>query len=487
MSDDINEDLIEATIRKVAAAKAAREQQQPGEGAPEPAQGQEPPQSDEAPPDDDETAHGLTAANGAATDEEDPIEATIRKVAAAKAAREQDQPGEGAPEPAQAQEPPQTHEDPSDDQETAHGLTAADGAETKEEDPIEATIRRVAAERAAREAAAASAEVAEPSDEPSNVEPVAASEDTPSEPQPETPAAPPEPVTAFEEPSAPILDDSPEPPPTIPTVPRSSAPPEPAIAFEDTDARSSGGANKPPQDVPTVPRSWEHAGPAPPRSQADDVASTLMRIEETLTATHQGIRTLLDRLDQVLAATRTAGPAFAPAPSPAPPIQDDDWDDQPQVSPLPFAAPPRPPVLRDPAPRTATAEHLVEQAHGAPQEDLAPAKPVIDTRPIPTPLPSFAPESKRGFDLLPRTYRITVEDKRRGVDLVPLHRALLGMDGVKDMSLLSYNNGIAMVALETAGDIDTEVLGAAVSRAMSRGVQVEQHNEQTLVVKLAEE
>jgi hypothetical protein len=279
-------------------------------------------------------------------------------------------------------------------------------------------------------------------------------------------------------------------------VPRSSAPPEPAIAFEETDARSTGDAPEPPRDVPTVPRSWEYAEPArhpalrddaPPRPRADDVASTLMRIEETLTATHQGIRTLLDRLEQVLAATRTADPAIAPAPRPAPPAQDDDWDDGPRVSPLPFAAPPRPPVLRDPAPRTATAEHLVEQAHGAPQEDLAPAKPVIDTRPIPTPLPSFAPESKRGFDLLPRTYRITVEDKGRGVDLVPLHRALLGMDGVKDMSLLSYNNGIAMVALETVGDIDTEVLGAAVSRAMSRGVQVEQHNEQTLVVKLAEE
>ena len=97
------------------------------------------------------------------------------------------------------------------------------------------------------------------------------------------------------------------------------------------------------------------------------------------------------------------------------------------------------------------------------------------------------PDAKRGFDLLPRTYRITIEDKRRSVDLVPLHRSLLAMDGVRDMSLLSYNNGVAIVALETVNDIDPQVLEAIVGRAMSRSARVEQHNEYTLVVKLAEE
>jgi hypothetical protein len=111
----------------------------------------------------------------------------------------------------------------------------------------------------------------------------------------------------------------------------------------------------------------------------------------------------------------------------------------------------------------------------------------IDTRPLPPPPPPLHVEPKRGLELLPRTYRITVEDKRQGVDLVPLHRALLGMDNVKDMSLLSYNNGIAIVALETSGDIEPETLGAAVSRAMAREAKVEVHNESTMVVKLAED
>ena len=132
----------------------------------------------------------------------------------------------------------------------------------------------------------------------------------------------------------------------------------------------------------------------------------------------------------------------------------------------------RPPIFRDDASRP-------------PAADIDPD--VIDTRPIPKPLPPIQVEPKRGFDLLPRSYRITVEDKRRGVDLVPLHRAMLSMDGVRDMSLLSYNNGVAIVALEMTEELDPDALGEQVSRAMSRGAKVEVHNEHTMVVKLADE
>jgi hypothetical protein len=70
---------------------------------------------------------------------------------------------------------------------------------------------------------------------------------------------------------------------------------------------------------------------------------------------------------------------------------------------------------------------------------------------------------------------------------VPLHRAMLGMEGVRDMSLLSYNNGVAIVALETAEALDPELLRSSVSRAMACDARVEVHNENTMVVKLSEE
>jgi hypothetical protein len=146
------------------------------------------------------------------------------------------------------------------------------------------------------------------------------------------------------------------------------------------------------------------------------------------------------------------------------------------------------PAWEQAAAATAVQRPAIFRDNGArvPAPELEPE--IIDTRPIPEPLPPLhVDEPKRGFDLLPRSYRITVEDKRRGVDLVPLHRALLSMEGVRDMSLLSYNNGVAIVALETTTELEPDALGAQVSRAMSRDARVEVHNEHTMVVKLAEE
>jgi len=61
------------------------------------------------------------------------------------------------------------------------------------------------------------------------------------------------------------------------------------------------------------------------------------------------------------------------------------------------------------------------------------------------------------------------------------------MDGVRDMSLLSYSNGVAIVSLDTVDQLDPDALCSAISRAMSRPARVEVHNESTMVVKLAED
>ncbi len=187
---------------------------------------------------------------------------------------------------------------------------------------------------------------------------------------------------------------------------------------------------------------------APPAEYPADIGAQLQRITRQLD-------TVLPLLERIAASQG-----------------DSEWarTSQPSREPINMAS--RPSVLRN------TPARAAEPARDEPD--------VIDTRPIPKPLPQFI-EPKRGFDLLPHNYRITVEDKRRGVDLVPLHRAMLSMDGVRDMSLLSYNNGVAIVALETTDDLDPEVLRSSVSRAMLRDAQVEVHNEHTMVVKLSEE
>jgi hypothetical protein len=198
------------------------------------------------------------------------------------------------------------------------------------------------------------------------------------------------------------------------------------------------------------PRPMPMHAPAPAMAQhSQDIGAQLRTIAERLDA----VLPLLERIASGATAARTGG----------------EWERDPQ-SRAPISMAQRNPAARD---------------GGAALAERAPSD-VIDTRPLPKPLPPLV-EPKRGFDLLPRNYRITVEDRRGGVDLVPLHRAMLGIEGVRDMSLLSYNNGVAIVALETTDELDPEAMRLSVVRAMQCDARVEVHNENTMVVKLNEE
>jgi hypothetical protein len=201
------------------------------------------------------------------------------------------------------------------------------------------------------------------------------------------------------------------------------------------------------------PQASAATAPTAGEEEQDPVAVILARLDslsEQIGALHQQVAIIAGALGPLTAPSRAGGGAPYGAPNVV---------SMPQRQGTP------------PGSRAATAEQLEPQ--------------VIDRRPIPKPLPPIEVEPRRGLDLLPRTYRITVEDKRRGVDLVPLHRALLSMDGVRDMALLSYNNGVAIVSLEMAGELDPDALAHSVSEAMSREARTEVHNEHTMVVKLA--
>ena len=87
-------------------------------------------------------------------------------------------------------------------------------------------------------------------------------------------------------------------------------------------------------------------------------------------------------------------------------------------------------------------------------------------------LPAEPTEERRGLALLPQRYLITVEDREGSVDLVPLHRALMGMEGVEEVSLVSYANGVPVISLLAEGDLDLEQLDSAVGRAMDRQCEV---------------
>lgn len=362
--------------------------------------------------------------------DEDLIEATIRRVAASKAARLPDPVEDAAAKSSRgrAVSSPDLHLVPA----TGDGAPAA--RPPADESLIEATLRRIEAQQAARaaEAAESSARETSPEADPSPALHVVRSEDDGRR----------DVVLSRPAPTAPALQD-------LDIAPQRDL-----------------------TDSPVAPS-------APP-----DIAALRRDLDET----RQQLRELSERVDSMLASPsaqpsppRRSSPQSAleePAALASSMNSDDGWDDPPVIARMDTGLPPRRATIRDPLPGPAATARIEEPSPAAPGAPEA--------RPIAAP-PALANTPKRGFDLLPRTYRITVEDKRRGVDLVPLHRALLGMSGVSDMSLLSYSNGTAIVALEATAEVAPDALGAAVSHAMARQVKVEVHNEQTMVIKLAED
>lgn len=504
MDVESNEDLIQATMRRVAQARAAQKNAAEHPSGPADAPGTAAPASERAPRNEVEdaieaTIRRVTKSQAArASDpepvdgdnaaeivsaEEDPIEATIRRVAEAAEARAStvhDQQDVNVTTPSS---------EASDETIAAIKLHTARAGENPDsaseaEDAIAATIRRVAEAAEARERVPSDVREEQgitSDDEPPRAAIPATAAHTDVEPVPNTPDSMPVLATIEEARQAAIEE-------TIRRVAVSQA--ARAAAEEVTtreEAPSHGDASG--EDyaarVPTPMRSDFAPSNDEQASMHEDWPAAIGRLEDDLRQIRRELHTLAMRCDALVSIVDRGAPAEQePAQRPTPAVaDDDDWNVDAPLTQSQFGAPPRAAIYRDPTPMTATAEHLIEQEADAEPSfvEQAPPTPIVAAAAAP------APDGRRGFELLPRTYRITVEDKRRGVDLVPLHRALRSLEGMRDMSLLSYSNGVAMVSLETAGAVEPDALAKAVSRAMGREAEIEVHNEQTMVVKLAED
>lgn len=479
MSKDIDEDLIEATIRRVQA-------QQPSDAEPE-----------------------LDLEEAPDAGDEDSIEATIRRVQAQASARD-DEPADEYGGSGEVQQDESSGAAAIESQiRRIQASIQASRAEAPppavngtggwgDIDPIEATIRRVQAQAAAP-SALPDADVQQlesredDDDDPIDAairrvqEQAAAREDQP-DPDPSRDESNPsedDPIAAtirrVQAQAASRADESSlfAPAPLPPLDDDESDVVEEAIHFAETRSQDEDAELRPEarhEEDPLEATSWPGRDERLLGQPATwEIAA--QRLELGMQDTNQELRALAARFDALLPALQRFLDADTPAAGQRAPLTvvppghgGDGWDDGLKVSSMQFGTPPRPPVLRDPSPQTATPAELVEE----PAVAAAPRLRTLD----------------RDGNLdqrFPRQYRITVEDKRRGVDLVPLHRAIQGMDNVKDMSLLSYSNGVAIVALETIGGINPEKLGEAVARSMSRETKVEVHNEQTMVVKIQED
>ena len=160
-----------------------------------------------------------------------------------------------------------------------------------------------------------------------------------------------------------------------------------------------------------------------------------------------------------------------------------------------LAAPgPQQPPSRSEAAPSSGGRPMRDRSEVVPPPSQAPPPPEGAAPPVPPPAQESAeaaPPAPRGLDLLPRSYTITVEDRREedrrtNVDLAPLHRALMAIEGVRDLSLVSYTHGVAVISLESQSEITTSELESVIAEVMQRDCTVVARDDYRIHVRVAD-
>jgi hypothetical protein len=84
------------------------------------------------------------------------------------------------------------------------------------------------------------------------------------------------------------------------------------------------------------------------------------------------------------------------------------------------------------------------------------------------------------------SYRMTIEEPGKPVELVPLHHALSSVAAIRNLSLIGYMNGVASIAIESTEEISAAAVENAISKTMKQECSVITHDESTLLVQIGE-
>jgi hypothetical protein len=72
----------------------------------------------------------------------------------------------------------------------------------------------------------------------------------------------------------------------------------------------------------------------------------------------------------------------------------------------------------------------------------------------------------------PYSYTVTVEEVGSRVKLVPLHQSLSQVDGIRELSLKSYTNGVAVVSIDSEIEMEAQALQEALGGGMNQACRV---------------
>jgi len=102
-------------------------------------------------------------------------------------------------------------------------------------------------------------------------------------------------------------------------------------------------------------------------------------------------------------------------------------------------------------------------------------------RPVPKPV-TLVPDDTPA----PYAYKVTIEDRKSPIELLPLHRALTSIPSVRNLSLLNYVNGVASLSLETMEEIQPSELENAVKKVMKRSCSVVPHESNVILIQVGD-
>jgi len=132
---------------------------------------------------------------------------------------------------------------------------------------------------------------------------------------------------------------------------------------------------------------------------------------------------------------------------------------------------------------TAAAEEALANATGFRPSPVAVLQPAAAPE-LEEPAPEAAPTISGPGRPLPRldvptsdggapySYTVTVEEVGSRVKLVPLHESLSQVEGVQELSLKSYTNGVAVVSIDSEIELEAPVLEEALSTGMHQACRV---------------
>ena len=84
-------------------------------------------------------------------------------------------------------------------------------------------------------------------------------------------------------------------------------------------------------------------------------------------------------------------------------------------------------------------------------------------------------------------YTVTVEDVGAKVKLVPLHQSLSRMSGVRELSLRSYANGVAVVSVDSEVELEATAIEEALGDGMKKACRVSAGEGPSFIVRMGRE